>query len=81
MSDSCVYKVLVDGDNNSFQLEVTVDYEAFDDYLTGKVWYHTCVDTAVLVHGNRRRDVTDLLTDRQREQITKEVDRQNLLDY
>ena len=80
-ADNCIYKVTVDGDNNSFQLEVTVEYEALEDWLTGRVRYRTHVDTAMLVHGNRRRDVTSMLTERQREQITNEVDQQNLLDY
>lgn len=81
MIDDTVYTVEICGDNNTFTVEATVEYEPLEDWLTGKVSYRTHVDKALLVHGNRRRDVTAMLTDRQRKEITAEVDRQNCEDY
>lgn len=81
MIDDTVYTVEICGDNNTFTVEATVEYEPLEDWLTGKVSYRTHVDKALLVHGNRRRDVTEMLTDRQREEITTEVDRRKLDDF
>jgi hypothetical protein len=75
---SGVYTVEVYGDNNTFTLEVTPCYEPNEDWLTGRITYRTEIETALLVHGNRRREVTDLLNDQQRNQIIAEIDRQNL---
>ena len=75
-----IFTVEIFGENNSFTIEATVDYEPCEDWLTGKVTYQPFVDKAWLVHGNRRRDVTDLLTEEQRKQITDEIDRCNLAD-
>lgn len=75
-----VYTVEILGENNTFTIEATAGYDPVEDWITGRVSYQTYVDTATLVHGNRRRDVTDLLTNEQQEQIVKEIDRCNLAD-
>lgn len=76
-----IFTVEIFGENNSFTIEATVDYEPCEDWLTGKVTYVTCVDKAYLVHGSRRREVTNLLTDEQRKQITDKINRIHLAEY
>ena len=75
-----VYTVEIYGENNTFKIEATAGYDPIEDWITGRVTYQTFVDTAMLIHGNRRRDVTELLTEEQRKQITDEIDRCNLAD-
>ena len=78
---SNIYTVEIYGNNNSFTIEATAGYEPCEDWLTGKVSYQTFVDKAVLVHGDRRRDVTNLLTEAQQQFIINEIDRRNLDDF
>lgn len=75
-----IYTVEVYGDNNTFTIEATAYYEPTENMLTGLVRYYTRVETAMLVHGKRRRNVTDLLTEEQEKQITDEIDRVNLIE-
>lgn len=70
------YIVEINGDNNSFSLEVTPYYEPCEDWLTGNVSYNMHIDNAMLIHGSRRRDVTSMLTDDQKMHIIAEIDRQ-----
>ena len=78
---SNIYTVEIYGNNNSFTIEATAGYEPCEDWLTGKVTYQTFVDKAVLVHGDRRRDVTNLLTEAQQQHIIKQIDENNLYEY
>lgn len=78
--DNRVYTVEIWNDYSSFTIEATAFYDAQEDWLTGRVTYVTCVDKAYLVHGSRRREVTNLLTDEQQKQITDEIDRINLAE-
>ena len=75
-----IYTVEVYGENNTFTIEATACYEPYEDWLTGKVTYQPYVDKAWLVHGNRRRDVTDLLTEEQEKQIIDKINQINLTE-
>ena len=73
-----IYTVEIYGDNNSFTVEATVYYDPVEDWLTGRVYYNTMLDSVKLVHGNRRREVLPILTEEQQQQIINSIDQQNI---
>lgn len=71
------YMVEIYGENNSFNVEVTAGVEPWEDWLTGRVHYSPFIEKVILLHGERRRDVTKLITDNQAEDIFAEIARQD----
>ena len=76
-----VYTVTISGENNSFTVEATPEYEPIEDWLSNRVIYRTHLDSVKLVHGNRRREILPLLTKIQTEQIIAEIDQINCADW
>lgn len=72
-----VFDVEIWNDNDhTFQIEATVYPEYYEDYDGRIIGCDIIVDSAKLVFGSRKREVIDLLTERQVEHIIEQVNEQ-----
>jgi hypothetical protein len=68
------YTVEICGDNNSFTIEAETCCDPYENPINGKIEYSNVLTKATLIHGDRRRDVTGILTENHIEQINNEID-------
>ena len=70
-----MHSIVIWGDNNNFTVEVEYELEPSEDWYPGRVKYNINLTSAMLVHGNRRREVIELLTEKQIQHVIEEIKR------
>ena len=58
-------------------LEVTVEWDSCENWSTGDVQWKMVLDSVILVHGKRRREVLPILTEQQKKDIIDCIEQEN----
>ena len=75
------YTVEIWGENNSFTVEAQIDFEPFENWIDGRMYYQPFLVSVKLVHGDRRREVVDIISEEQADYIIKEIFRINQEEF
>ncbi|MBO5680380.1 MAG: hypothetical protein J6T08_01585 [Lentisphaeria bacterium] len=68
------YTLEIWGDNNSFTIEAETCCDPYENPVTGRIEYSDVLTKATLIHGDRRRDITRILTNDHIKQIHDGID-------